>query len=464
MPHHGHDHLDTDVIIIGAGLSGMTAAHTLHQAGMRVLVFDGKDRVGGRIWCDPRFDHGAIDYGGMFVGTTHARSTELGKSLGLELVKARPEGCAVWDLGDETLMAEQGNYPDKTLPDGSSLQAGLTAAFGKIDAVATKVGKDSPWAAPDAQALDALTMATWLEQNVPDPLVRSIVGSDISIITGVNPGELSALFFAFYVAQCENMTALQVTANTYLWKGGAGQMATRIAEKIGAAAIHLNEPVVAINHSDQGACLTTLKGRYHARQIILALPPPAIARIHFTPELPDARRQLNRRTNLGRYMKLQLRYASRFWLEQGLSGEVFSLEPGYFALDVTRPGDARATLVLFIGASHYDRWFNQGRKVRRAEILRALARALGAQALTPEDYIETAWNEIAFTMGGPVCHMPPGLLSTAGQALRASVGVLHFAGTETARNWTGYMEGAVQAGEAAADQTIAALSSEETTA
>jgi len=464
MPHHGHDQLDADVIIIGAGLSGMTAAHALHQAGVRVLIFDGKDRVGGRTWCDPGFDNGAIDYGGMFVGSTHARSIELGKSLGLELVKARPEGRAVWDLGGETLIAEPGRYPDKTLPDGSSLQAALSAAFGKIDTIAAEVGKDRPWAAPGAQALDALTMTTWLEQHVPDPLVRNIVGSDISIITGVNTSELSVLFFAFYVAQCENMAALQVTANTYLWAGGAGQMATRIADNVGAAAIRLNEPALMIDHSGQGACLTTLKGRYHARRVILALPPSAIARIHFTPELPDARRQLNRRTNMGRYMKLQLRYASRFWLQQGLSGEVFSLEPGYFALDVTRPGDTRATLVLFIGASCYDRWFNQGVETRRTEILRALSRALGAQALVPEDYIETAWNEIAFTMGGPVCHMPPGLLSTAGPALRASVGALHFAGTEAAPNWTGYMEGAVQAGEAAAIQIMAALTSEETTA
>lgn len=447
-----------DVIVVGAGLAGLVAMRDLQAAGLRVLVFEGKDRVGGRTWSDSAYQNGAIDFGGMFVGTTHARSTALGESLGLTLVKARPAGKAVWQFDTDILLTEEGSYPDKTLSDGSSLKEALGAAFKAVDALARKVGKADAWNDGDAHELDGMTMQTWLERTVPNPDIRAIVASDVQIITGVDASELSALFFGRYVAQCEGMYALQVTSNTLLWQGGAGQISERLAAQDSEGAIHLSEPVRAIDHADDGCRITTDKGAYTARQLILALPPCAAAMIAFTPELPNARRQINRRTNFGRYMKLQIRYAKRFWLDAGLSGEIFSLSPGFFSLDVTRPDDEHATLVIFIGATPYDVWYGKGPEKRRADILEALARCLGEEARDPADYIETPWNEIPFTMGGPVCHMPPGLLTTAGPALNAPVGVIHFAGTEAAPNWTGYMEGAVQSGEAAAVETARALS------
>ncbi len=444
--------LDADVIIVGAGLSGMTAAKELHEEGLKVLLFDGKDRVGGRTWSDSQFENGALDFGGMFIGTTHARSQRLGTEMGLEMVKARPAGKMVWDLGDELLIAEDGSYPEKTIGDGSDLKAALAKAFAAIDELARKVGKENPWEAPEAAELDSKTMATWLEENVSDPLVRKIVGSDVTIITGVDPAEISLLFFAFYVAQCEDMYALQVTANVMLWIGGAQQISLRIADKLPSSSIHLSEPVIGVNHGEDGVEVLTERGSYTAKRIIMALPPSAAAQIMFRPELPPTRRQINRRTNFGRYLKLQIRYEKQFWLDKGLSGEIFSLAPGFFSLDVTRPGDKVATLVLFIGGSNYDRWFEQGEQRRREEMLTALARCLGEEARNPIAYIETNWNGVEFTMGGPVCSMPPGLMSTCGAALREPIGRIHFAGTEAAPAWTGYMEGAVQSGEAVAAQ------------
>ncbi|XUM52552.1 FAD-dependent oxidoreductase (plasmid) [Rhizobium sp. YTU87027] len=430
----------------------MTAAKELQESGLSVLLFDGKDRVGGRTWSDSQFTNGALDFGGMFIGTTHDRSQRLGKEMGLEMVKARPAGKMVWDLGTEILIAEDGSYPEKLVGDGSSLQQQLAKAFAAIDELARRVGKENPWDAPGAAELDSKTMATWLEENVSDALVKKIVGSDVTIITGVDPSEISLLFFAFYVAQCEDMYALQVTSNVMLWVGGAQQISQRIAERLPADSVHLKEEVIAVTHGEKHVDVLTHKGTYRSKRIIMALPPAAAAQIAFHPELPSARRQINRRTNFGRYMKLQLRYEKQFWLDRGLSGEIFSLSPGFFALDVTRPGDTFATLVIFIGGSNYDKWFGLGVEGRRTEMLHAVGRCLGEEALRPQAYLETNWNDVEFTMGGPVCHMPPGLMSTCGSSLRAPIGRIHFAGTEAAPAWTGYMEGAVQSGEAAAAQ------------
>jgi monoamine oxidase len=444
--------ISSDYIVVGAGVSGMTAAKRLHEAGASVLVFDGKDRVGGRTWSDSDKTDGAIDYGGMFIGATHDRSQRLGTSLGLEMVKARPAGKCLWNLGDELLVAEDGSYPDKTLADGSDLKAGLTAAFKAIDTLAAKVGKDAPWDHPDAHELDGKTMATWIEETIEDPLVRRIVGSDVTIITGADPSEISLLFFAFYVAQCEDMYALQVTANVSLWIGGAQQITTRIADLLPEGSIRLGEPVTAISQDDGGVQVTTAQGAYRARRVILALPPSAAAQMTFSPPLPSQRRQINRRTNLGRYMKLQIRFKDQFWVDKGFSGEVFSLEPAFLSLDVTRPGDATSTIAMFMGGSRFEAWYNLGLPERRSKILDTLAKCFGDEALSPTDYVETYWDEVPFTGGGPVSYMPPGLLSNSGAALRAPVGRIHFAGTEAAPAWTGYMEGAVRAGEAAVHQ------------
>lgn len=261
------------------------------------------------------------------------------------------------------------------------------------------------------------------------------------------------LFFAFYVAQCENMYALQVTSNTSLWLGGAQQISVRLAETMGSA-VHLNEHVVAISYSEEGVEVTTTKATYSARRAILAMPPMSDAQIHFSPELPHSRRQINRRTNLGRYFKIHFRYNKRFWVEKGLSGEIFSLKPNFFSLDVTREGDELATLVLFVGGSSFDVLEAAGSQKRKEILLEALVSSLGEDARNLADYVEINWNDQPFTMGGPVCHMPPGLLSSAGPALRASIGPIHFAGTEAAPAWTGYMEGAVRSGETAAEAVI----------
>jgi monoamine oxidase len=159
---------------------------------------------------------------------------------------------------------------------------------------------------------------------------------------------------------------------------------------------------------------------------------------------------------MGRESKIQVRYPRAFWREANLSGEIFDLDLGHLSLDVTRPGDDWATIVAFIGGKDYDRWYALGAEGRRRAVLDSLVAALGHQAAEPLAYHETDWPSVPYTLGAPVTIMPPGLLSSVGTALNRPVGPLRFAGTEAAPMWTGYMEGAVRAGEAAADSILAA--------
>lgn len=442
-----------DAIIVGGGLSGMAAAYTLASNGLRVTVLEAKDRVGGRTHSDPDVPGGPLDLGGMLIGTTHHRSRALGEALGLAWVSARPEGDMTYRVDGQVVRAPDGGYPD-SIAGASALDAELTKAYGLFDKLAERVGAEGPWNTPEDIALDSITVASWLEENVADPIARRIVSTDLNIIVGADASEMSMLFWAQYVAKCEGMRSLQVSANVALWLGGSQQISQRIAGLSGIT-VFTDAPVYAISYTDDSVVVESANGRFTAAAAVIAVPPSAAGAIQFSPELPLPRRQLQARAHMGRQSKVQVRYERPFWRDAGLSGEVFDLDLGYLSLDVTRPGDDWATFVAFIGGKDYDAWFSLGAEARKKAVLDSLVSVLGVEAANPLGYHETDWPSVPYTMGAPVTVMPPGLLSSIGNALNAPVGPLRFAGTEAAPMWTGYMEGAVQAGEAAAHSILA---------
>lgn len=246
-----------NVIVVGAGLSGMTAAYTLAAQGLEVIVVEAKDRVGGRTHSDPDYEGGPLDLGGMLIGVTHDRSRRLGETLGLTWAHARPEGRMTYRVNGDVILAPDSSYP--TTIDGSDgFDVKLAKAYGKFDVLAARVGADGPWDTAFDRELDMMNVATWLELNVPDPVVRRIVDTDLNIIVGAATSEISMLFWAQYVAKCENMHALQVTANDALWIGGAQQISQRIAEQPGITLV-TESPVTSVQYTDDSVTVHTTK-------------------------------------------------------------------------------------------------------------------------------------------------------------------------------------------------------------
>ena len=442
----------TDVVVIGAGLSGLAAAYSLADRGLRVTVLEAKDRVGGRTYTDQEYEGGPLDLGGMFVGATHHRSRALGEALGFKTVSARPGGQMTFRVDGQVARATDGGYP-KTLSDYRNFDAALSEAYGAIDELAFRVGATGPWDSADHVALDAATAATWVNENVHDPLLREIIRLDLSVYFGADLSEMSALFLGQFIAKCEGMRAVQVTAQDQLWLGGSQPICERIAQSEGITVL-TSSPANTVTWAENRVIVEHRTGSVNARALVLAVPPPAATTIRFVPELPRKRHQLHQRAAMGREMKFQIRYAQPFWRDASLSGEIFDADLGCLAFDGTRPGDELATMVGFIGGYSYDSWIERDEDERRALFIDLLADAFGPEARLPLSYIEMDWTAEPFTMGAPVVYLPPGLLSTAGSELAGSIGPIHYAGTEAAPMWTGYMEGAVQAGEAAAAQII----------
>ena len=188
--------------------------------------------------------------------------------------------------------------------------------------------------------------------------------------------------------------------------------------------------------------------------------PAVAARIEYEPGLP-AREALGQRMPMGAYMKGVAIYDRAWWRDRGLSGIAFSDRgPVQMTVDASPPGGAPGVLIGFVtGAPAREVAALEG-EARRRVVLDAMAAATAPEAASPRSYRDFNWLEEPWSRGGPVGLMGPGTLTGLGPALREPVGPVHWAGTDTATEWNGYMEGAIQAGERAAAEVGSRLGRE----
>ena len=436
-----------DVVVIGGGLSGLTAARRLTEAGRRVILLEARARVGGRTYHGPigtrRFDLGA-----QFVGPTQDRVRALAAEFGLPLKPVYGGGKRIWELRDDRLEFGRGNPP---LPIATLLD--LPHVMGRVDALALRVGAQTPWAAPDAAALDAQTAATWAAAHTYTDTTMDLIACSTRAVFGADPDELSMLFFAYYTAQgdsLEMLTNTQGGAQDSIIVGGTQQLSLRLAEKLGPV-VRLNQAATHVAQDGQGVQVTTASGAViRAAHAIIAMPPVAAGRLAFDPPLPPDRRELQQRMPMGRYYKVIVTYDKPFWRDAGYTGEVASVRGPITASYDDDPGDGSGALLTFIGGDHALQWRKLSPDKQKDAVLDCLARWFGDAARRPTAYGYNPWAEQPETGGAPVAIMAPGVLSRLGPALRAPCGRIYWAGTEAATKWTGYMDGAIRAGEAAA--------------
>jgi monoamine oxidase len=278
-------------------------------------------------------------------------------------------------------------------------------------------------------------------------------------IWGAAPGELSLLHAVFYVASAGGLDRLLDTeggAQQDRLRGGSQLVATRLGERLGER-VRLGAPVRAIADRGDAVELTADEVTVTAAWAVLAVPPPLAARIAYEPALPAVRDQLTQRLAQGALTKCVAVYDEPFWRSDGLSGEALSDRgPVTLTFDNSPPAGRPGVLLGFVGGPEARPLARAESGERRGAVLTSLARLFGPPAASPERYLERAWAEEEWSRGGPSSLFPPGVWTACGDALRAPVGRIHWAGTETAERWCGFMDGAVRSGERAAREIIAA--------
>jgi len=187
------------------------------------------------------------------------------------------------------------------------------------------------------------------------------------------------------------------------------------------------------------------------------MPPSMVQAIDFEPGLPQPRRELQAQARMGRYAKVVLSYERAFWRDRGYAGDVGSLPGPVMASYDDSSEDGGPALLGFIGGGAERTWSALPAEQRRAAVIEAFARWFGDEARQPLAYAEKDWTLDEWVHGAPTGIWQPGQLSRLGPALRQPVGRIHWAGTETAPRWTGYMDGAIRAGEQAAQDVLKRL-------
>jgi monoamine oxidase len=183
----------------------------------------------------------------------------------------------------------------------------------------------------------------------------------------------------------------------------------------------------------------------------VAIAPTLAGRIDYAPALPALRDQLTQRVPQGSVIKVEAVYPEPFWRAQGLSGSSYSDgSPIQFTYDNSPPGGRPGVLLGFVAGSEARRLGTLSPAARRRAVLTSFVGLFGPAATHPRSLIEHDWSAEEYTRGCYAGFLPPGVWSDYGSALRAPVGHIHWAGTETAEVFTGYMDGAVRSGERAA--------------
>ncbi|MGX1197248.1 flavin monoamine oxidase family protein [Parvibaculum sp. MBR-TMA-1.3b-4.2] len=443
-----------DVMVVGAGMAGLKTAMELEAQGKSVLVLEARDRVGGRLM-PGEIAGQVIDRGGQWVGPTQK----------LLLAEAEAQGVKTYlqyDKGKQVLHYKgkrrtySGDIP--SLPLLSLLE--LDRVQKRWDREMMTLPADAPWTAPDAMDWDGQTLESWIRRNIRTEGARTFARIVCRAVFCAEPEQMSYLFFLEYLRSghgVEELIGVKDGAQEAKFLGGAHSIARKMAEGL-KSPIHFETPVRALHQDDNGVTLRTDKGDYQADRVVIAIPPALASRIHYDAPLPSLRDGLMQRMPMGSVIKVHVAYDKPFWRKKGLAGMAVSDAHAFnVVFDQSPEDESVGILVGFIDGDHATAMSSMGDNIRREEVIKALTDYFGPEAREPIDYVDQDWTAEEWSRGCYVAHMAPGVMTRFGEALRAPVGRIHWAGTETATEWQGYMDGALQSGIRAAREVMERL-------
>ena len=417
-----------EVIVVGAGFCGLSAATALKDAGVDVVVLEARQRVGGRVEARENGLGERVDTGGEFICDDMPEVMALARRHGCKLVESDFSGAYVVQ-------------PEMSAAEGERSRAGADRLRERMNLIS-----------PDDPSLAGMSVAGWLDrQDEPD----SVKAAFRAMIEGLWCLGLERLP-VWHLIDNDRRITNEVGELQYQLAGTMQALAQDLADGLGER-LRLNTPVTGIERGAHGVTVHAADITHEADAVLIAVPPVMAGRIVQQPELPVELERALGAWESGTVIKVLLRYADAFWRRDGRSGTVMWREPsGLFAFDCSSDS-GHTTLAFFIGGPLAVEWRARGEDFVRAETTARLTAALGQKAGDMLDMTVRDWTGDVWSGGAYSDLIVDGDARDAEKIIRAGAPPLFFASSELSPSFPGYIEGAIVAGRAAAATVTAFL-------
>ncbi|MGX9142869.1 flavin monoamine oxidase family protein [Mesorhizobium sp. 128a] len=418
----------TDVVIVGAGFTGLSAALVLKQAGIDVLLLEARDRVGGRVEAVRNGLGERIDSGGQFFCEDMPEVTALAAARGKAFVETYVNGDFITHPSMTPARAERTYHASMAIRE----------RMNRIE--------------PDDPSIAGLTVATWLEQQHDAADAKAAFRSLVEGLWCLAADKVPL----WYLIDNDRRITNEVFELQYFLRETMQSLAEDLAGDLGDR-MRLDDAVVRIEHGPHGVRVVSTKGAIEARKVLLALPPATAATLDFAPALPPALGKALSVWESGAVIKILVRYARPFWRKRDLCGMVMWRDlPGLFACDASKDAQ-HAALVVFVGGPLALRWRPLDDAALRAEVAAQLVAALGPDAADILDFSQRDWTQDHWSGGAYSDLIVDVTARDAERTIRAGTAPVHFASSELSPSFPGYVEGAIVMGRIAAKEILTAL-------
>ncbi|WP_308909782.1 flavin monoamine oxidase family protein [Pseudokordiimonas caeni] len=442
-----------DVIVVGAGLAGLSAARQLLAAGKSVTLIEAQERVGGRT--DSRAGPGGtwLDVGAQWIGSKHSRMQALADELGVDTFKTHTDGGIIFNWNGRQ-HAYRGLIP-RINP---FALVNFALAQLKLDWMARKVDLAKPW---EQSQWDHETFESWIRRHTVGKKAHALFTAYTNAVFATEPKNVSLLHALYYTHSSGGSEWLSKStggAQETRFAGGTQAVAKALAAALPPDVLRLGLPVRRVQTTKDGVAVTAGKELFLAKRLVMAVPPALIPTIDFQPILSPKRAQLLQRMPMGSVIKGQAVYATPFWRGRGLSGQVVSNEgPVKIMFDNSTADGKTGVLTGFFEGEAAIAWSERTDAERQAAFRDCAVRYFGPEAADMVHFEQKVWAADPWARGCYSAHFAPGVWTQFGDVLRRPEGRVHFAGTETAVEFSGYMEGAVRSADRVVAEVIDAL-------
>lgn len=418
----------TDVVVVGAGFTGLSAALELKQAGIGFLLLEARDRAGGRVEAVRNGLGERIDSGGQFLCEDMPEVMALAKARGKTFVTTYVEGDFI-------------THPSMPAKEAKQTYHGAMAIRERMNGIE-----------PGDPSIEGMSVATWLERQRDPTDAKTAFRSMIEGLWCLPMDKVPL----WYLIDNDRRITNEVPELQYSLRETMQSLAEDLSGDLGDR-VRLNEPVTRIEHGPQGVRVVTGNGAIEARHVLVAFPPARSAKLDFAPPLPTRLATALGVWESGAVIKILVRYPKPFWREQGLSGMVMWRDlPGLFACDASKDAE-HAALVVFIGGPLALRWRGLSETALRAEVTARLQEALGPDAGDILDFSSRDWIHDRWSGGAYSDLIVDVTARDAERTILAGAPPVHFAASELSPSFPGYVEGGIVAGRIAAGKIIAEL-------